>query len=175
MVDKTLQDHIYWIPSRQIKQVPLNGSTYSKQSKTLTVNSVTSGKKDFRLATNKYEDFRGLMGSLIVAPIIKDRSQPSYFAHSTMTNHKTAVKNKTKQKNITKKSNKKTAVECCGQFVGTMQRPISCQALQISVGRNGFKFTTICKDILIRWLLIELVYTQYLDMKNTANCDTLII
>jgi hypothetical protein len=54
------------------------------------------------------------MGSLIVAPIIKDRSQPSSFAHSTMTNHKTAVKNKTKQKNITKKSNKKTAVECCG-------------------------------------------------------------
>jgi hypothetical protein len=30
MVDKTLKDHIYWIPSRQIKQVPLNGSTYSK-------------------------------------------------------------------------------------------------------------------------------------------------
>jgi hypothetical protein len=38
------------------------------------------------------------MGSLIVAPIIKDRSQPSSFTHSTMTSHKTAVKNKTKKK-----------------------------------------------------------------------------
>jgi hypothetical protein len=61
------------------------------------------------------------MGSLIVAPIIKDRSQPSSFTHSTMTNHKAAVKNKTKQKknianeNITKKNiTKKPAVECCG-------------------------------------------------------------